>query len=103
MRYIKLIAYFRKIKKNRTHATKTNGFVLTNGFLKHCIIKKKVKIAKKKIVEQLHRDPNYVHPKLKFLPNIVINLVSFLLSLLVVATLLYFVLSYLIRKFYHFN
>jgi hypothetical protein len=40
---------------------------------------------------------------LKFIPNIVVNLVSFFLSLALVGTLLFFLLNYLIKKFYHLD
>lgn len=67
------------------------------------MIKKKIKIAKENIRERLHREPYYTHPRLKFLPNIVVNLIGFILSFTVVAALLYVVLNYLIKKFYHLD
>ena len=67
------------------------------------IIKKKIKIAKQNIHERLHREPYYTHPRLKFIPNIIINIFSFLLAVAVVTSLLYIVLDYLIKKFYHLD
>jgi uncharacterized membrane protein len=53
--------------------------------------------------ERLHREPYFAHPRLKFIPNIVVNLISFLLSFAVVASVVYFILNYLITKFYHLD
>ena len=63
--------------------------------------KKKISISKNKIHERLHREPSYIHPKLKFIPNIILNLISFIVSLAVVATLIYLLIIYLADKFYN--
>jgi hypothetical protein len=51
--------------------------------------------------ERLHREPYYSHPRLKFIPNIIVNLVNFVVSFIVVAGLLFLLLRYLTDKFYH--
>jgi len=53
------------------------------------------------IHERLHREPYYVHPKLKFIPNIVINLISFFIAFALIATLVYRLIHFLIDEFYH--
>lgn len=49
----------------------------------------------------LHREPFYVHPKLDFIPNIVINLITLLIALALIGTILYLLISYLIKAFYN--
>jgi hypothetical protein len=69
--------------------------------LKRNSIKKKIQIAAKKMHEHLHREPYYVHPKLKFIPNIVINVISFIIALTLIVTILYLLIRFLINEFYH--
>jgi hypothetical protein len=64
-------------------------------------IKKKIKIAVKNIHEQLHREPFYVHPGLSFIPNIVINLITFFVAFALIGAILYLLIGYLIKAFYH--
>ena len=64
-------------------------------------IKKKLKIAAKTMHGHLHREPFYVHPKLDFIPNIVINLITLLIALALIGTILYLLISYLIKAFYN--
>ncbi|MFT7165244.1 MAG: putative membrane protein, partial [Flavobacterium sp.] len=47
--------------------------------------------------------PYYSHPRLKFIPNIIVNLISFAISFAVVAGLVFLLLRYLTNKFYHLN
>nr|WP_315154593.1 hypothetical protein [uncultured Flavobacterium sp.] len=51
--------------------------------------------------EHLHREPFYVHPKLNFIPNIVINLITFFIALALIGTILYLLVRFLIKAFYH--
>jgi hypothetical protein len=51
--------------------------------------------------ERLHREPYYVHPKLKFIPNIVINGISFIIAFALIVTILYLLIRFLINEFYH--
>jgi hypothetical protein len=51
--------------------------------------------------EHLHREPYYVHPKLKFIPNIVINLISFCIAFALIAAILYILIRFLLKAFYH--
>ncbi len=51
--------------------------------------------------EHLHREPFYVHPKLDFIPNIVINLITFIIALALIGTILYLLISFLIKEFYN--
>ncbi len=53
--------------------------------------------------QRLHREPRYIHPRLKFLPNIVINLISLIISLIIVGGVIYIVMRYLVNKFYHLD
>lgn len=71
--------------------------------LKIIYYQKEIKIARENIHQRLHREPFITHPRLKFIPNIVLNLISFAISLAVVGTLLYLLLNYLIMKFYHLD
>ena len=72
-------------------------------FLKVIIIRKKIKIAARNVHERLHREPCYVHPKLSFIPNIVINIITFIIALSLIGAILYLIVSYLIKAFYHLN
>ena len=58
-------------------------------------------MAKENIHERLHREPILTHPRLKFIPNIVLNLISFFITFAVAGTIFYFLINYLIMKFYH--
>jgi len=58
-------------------------------------IKKKAKITAKKVHEYLHREPYYVHPKLKFIPNIIVNGISLFIAIALISTILYLLCRYL--------
>jgi hypothetical protein len=60
-------------------------------------------MAQQNLHQRLHRKPYFTHPRLNFIPNIVINLISLLISFAAVAGLLYLVFHYLINKFYHLD
>jgi len=51
--------------------------------------------------ERLHREPFYVHPRLKFIPNIVINIVAFIIAFALIAAILYVLIRFLLKAFYH--
>lgn len=51
--------------------------------------------------EHFHREPFYVHPKLAFIPNIVINLITFFVALALIGVILYLLIGYLIKAFYN--
>jgi hypothetical protein len=70
---------------------------------KIAIIKKKIKIVKQQIHDRLHREPYYVHPKLKFIPNIILNLISILISLIVIGFLINLLIHFVTNKFYHLD
>ena len=90
--------YFRVHKTGAYYSIGVNYY-----YKKSFIIKKKIKIAKEAIHSRLHREPLITHPRLKFIPNIVVNGISLLLTLAIVGVLLYFILDYLIMKFYHLD
>lgn len=56
---------------------------------------------KESIRERLDREPYYTHPKMKFIPNIIINLFSFIIAVAIVSSLLFLLIRYLVNKFYH--
>lgn len=64
-------------------------------------MKKKVKLITSNIHEYFNREPYYNHPKLKFIPNIIINGVSFLIAIALIGAVLYFIFRFLIKAFYH--
>lgn len=70
-------------------------------FIKAISIKKKIKIAAKSVHERLHREPFYVHPRLKFIPNIVINILAFILAFSLIGAILYILIRFLLKAFYH--
>lgn len=70
-------------------------------FLKTKVIKKRIKIAARNVHGRLHREPFYVHPKLSFIPNIVINIITFIIALVLIAAILYLLIRFLIKAFYH--
>jgi hypothetical protein len=47
-----------------------------------------IKIVKKNIHERLHRESYFMHPRLKFIPNIVFNLIISVFFAVVVSLLL---------------
>ena len=51
--------------------------------------------------ERLHREPYYVHPKLKFIPNIIINLITLCTALALIGTLVYLLIHFLTNAFYN--
>jgi hypothetical protein len=51
--------------------------------------------------ERLHREPFYVHPRLKFIPNIVINIAAFIIAFALIAAILYVLIGFLLKAFYH--
>jgi hypothetical protein len=51
--------------------------------------------------ERLQREPFYVHPRLKFIPNIVINIVAFVIAFALIAAILYILIRFLLKAFYH--
>jgi hypothetical protein len=51
--------------------------------------------------EHLHREPFYVHPRLKFIPNIVINILAFIIAFALIAAILYILIRFLLKAFYH--
>ena len=63
----------------------------------------KINIIKKSFHERLHREPVLTHRRLRFIPNIVLNIVGLFITFLVVATLIYVIVHYLIMLFYHLN
>lgn len=64
-------------------------------------MKKKIKIASKNVHEYLHREPSYIHPRLKFIPNVIINAVSFVIAVTIISVIIYFIFRFLIKAFYH--
>ncbi|PVX47170.1 hypothetical protein C8C85_3092 [Flavobacterium sp. 103] len=77
------------------------SLTLAYKFLKIIAIKRKIKIAAKSIHERLHSEPYYMHAKLSFIPNIVINIITFIIAFALVATILYLLINFLIKAFYH--
>jgi hypothetical protein len=71
-------------------------------FLKTIVIKKRIKKAAKNVHERLHREPCYVHPKLSFIPNVVINVFTLIVALTLMGTILYLLIHFLIKAFYNF-
>lgn len=51
--------------------------------------------------EHLHREPFYVHPRLSFIPNIVLNIITFIIALALIVAILYLLINFLIKAFYH--
>jgi hypothetical protein len=51
--------------------------------------------------EHLHREPLYVHPRLSFIPNIVINIITLVIAIALIGTILYLLINFLIKAFYH--
>lgn len=51
--------------------------------------------------ERLHREPFYVHPKLKFIPNIILNSISFIIAFALITIILFVLIRFLIKAFYH--
>lgn len=64
-------------------------------------MKKNAKIVAKNLHEYLHREPYYVHPKLKFIPNIIVNGISLFIAIALISSVLYVLCNYLIKAFYH--
>lgn len=60
-------------------------------------------MIKKSFYERLHREPVLTHRRLRFIPNIVLNIVGLFITFLVVATLIYVIVHYLTMLFYHLN
>ena len=83
------------------------GFVGSLNILKLNQLKKIIKniitVVKENIYKSLHREPMITHRRLKFIPNVVLNLISFFITFLVVGSFLYLLLRYLIMKFYHLD
>jgi hypothetical protein len=71
------------------------------NFKKEYSIKKKIKIVAQTMHERLHREPFYAHPKLKFIPNIVVNLITFIIAFALITAILYLLIRFLIKAFYH--
>lgn len=59
-----------------------------------------MKIAARNVHERLHREPFYIHPRLRVVPNIVINVITFLVALALISAFLYIIVDYLIKAFY---
>ncbi|MDR6845987.1 hypothetical protein J2W95_002698 [Flavobacterium granuli] len=70
-------------------------------FLKTITIKKKIKKVAKNVRERLHREPYYAHPRLSFIPNIVLNIITFIIALALIGAILYLLINFLIKAFYH--
>lgn len=76
-------------------------FLFLKCIYKFISIKKRIKIAARKVHEHLHREPYYVHPQLAFIPNIVINVITFIIALALIGTILYLLIRFLVKAFYH--
>ncbi len=77
--------------------------VVMNSYKIKKIIKNIITVVKENIYKSLHREPMITHRRLKFIPNVVLNLISFFITFLVVGSFLYLLLRYLIMKFYHLD
>lgn len=66
-------------------------------------IKKKIKIVTTKLQEQLSREPKYVPHRWRLIPNVMINLLSFLLAGVIVSILVYWLCKFVLTLFYHLN
>jgi len=63
--------------------------------------KTKLQSLLQNINQRLHSEPHCLYPKMKTVPNIVLNLLSLIISLSVVIALLYLLVKVLANLFYH--
>jgi hypothetical protein len=81
-----------------------NSLYLFSSFLiisKIVVIKKKAKIAAKNVHEYLQREPTYIHPRLKFIPNVIVNGISLFIALALISGILYLLFHFITNAFYH--
>jgi hypothetical protein len=66
-------------------------------------IKKQIKIIKENFNRRLHREPVLTNRHLRFIPNVVINLISCVITFALVGIILFLLLRYLSMSFYNLN
>ncbi len=71
------------------------------NFFKFIIIKEKVKIVANKAHEYLHREPTYLHPRLRIIPNIIINVITFLITMGLAILILTLLTRFFAKQFYN--
>lgn len=63
-------------------------------------IKSKIRKVSSKVHENLNREPVHIPHKWRIIPNVIINLLSFLLSATIIFILLYWLCKFILDFFY---